>query len=264
MLDWNGILAQVSTTPVNLFREFVPWYWIFYLVSFLLVFFLSLRRLDAKEGLSRNEFYNLSLATWVGLIIGARVGYILIYVPAGARLDPIVYIDLSTGGMSFHGALIGGIIAAWLMSLRQKTPLLTFTDLIVVPLPLALFLGRIGNLINGELWGRPTDLPWGIVVPQAGPEPRHPSQLYEAMGEGILLWLLLRWLEPKTRRRGQVSALFLILYSLIRFGLEFFRAPDPQIGLTTLALTLGQWLSILLLTCGIILWIRLSVKPRPV
>ena len=190
----------------------------------------------------------------LGVVIGGRTGYVLFYNPAHYLSHPGDILAVWQGGMSFHGGFAGLIAAAWLFCRRHGLSLLRLLDLSAASVPLALFLGRLANFINGELWGRPTDVPWAMVFPRAGPEPRHPSQLYEAGLEGIVLFLVLWWLIVRYRalaRPGLVAGVFTSGYALSRIFVEFFREPDRQIGyLAGGWLTMGMVLSLPLLAVG--------------
>ncbi len=191
----------------------------------------------------------------VGIIVGGRLGYVLFYHWAQYIAHPLKIFYVWEGGMSFHGGLIGLILAAYLFTRRGRLPFLTFMDALSVVAPIGLFFGRIANFINGELYGRVTDVRWGMIFPGAGPYPRHPSQLYEAFGEGLLLFIILLSLARRTsitRRSGCLSGIFLIGYSLIRFVVEYFREPDYHIGYLWHYFTMGQLLSLPLLITGII------------
>jgi len=160
------------------------------------------------------------------------------------------------GGMSFHGGLLGVIIAIWLYARRHRHDWLRTTDFIAPLVPLGLGAGRLGNFINAELWGRPTDVPWAMIFPNVDDVPRHPSQLYEFAFEGVVLFLLLWWFSSKPRPRGAVSGLFLLGYGIFRFSVEFTRQPDSFLGLLALGLSMGQWLSLPMILLGTVLLVR--------
>jgi phosphatidylglycerol:prolipoprotein diacylglycerol transferase len=166
------------------------------------------------------------------------------------------------GGMAFHGGLLGALVAMWIFSRRQNTPFFAVTDFVARYVPIGLFTGRIGNLINGELWGKPTNVPWAMVFPDAGPEPRHPTQLYEAFLEGIVLFAALHFFSRRSPPTMAVSGLFLLLYGIFRFLIEFVRLPDAHIGYLAFGwLTMGQILSFPMIIVGILLLVLAYRRP---
>jgi phosphatidylglycerol:prolipoprotein diacylglycerol transferase len=166
--------------------------------------------------------------------------------------DPLEIIAVWHGGMSFHGGLIGTAIAGWWFCNRKALPFWAVADRVIVTAPIGLGLGRLGNFINGELYGRVTELPWGMIFPDAGPLPRHPSQLYEAFMEGVVLLIVLWFLRKKSFRHGMMIGFFLTLYGTFRFFLEFLREPDPQLGFVVGPLTMGQLLSAVMIGAGVL------------
>lgn len=241
----------------------VRWYGIMYLLGFAGCWLILRHRTKKFPGWETNErvsdliFYNA-----LGVILGGRLGYILFYSLPLALKDPAVIFRIWEGGMSFHGGLLGVLVATWLFARKFQYPLLMMGDLIAPCVPLALMFGRIGNFINGELWGKVTDVPWGMVFPHVGPLPRHPSQLYAALLEGALLFLILMCYSKRPRKIGSVSGMFLLLYGLIRIFEEFFRQPDPQYGYLAWGwLTMGQVLSLPMVMLGLIFLVR-SKKAR--
>jgi phosphatidylglycerol:prolipoprotein diacylglycerol transferase len=223
------------------------------------------------------------LAVWIifGVILGGRLGWVLIYgtvlcsvtpdyaqfcdgLPMGFLTDPVRIIAAWEGGMSFHGGLLGVLIAVWLFSRRNKISMLSLADLVCVFAPVTIFIVRIANFINDELWGRVTNVPWAMVFPRGGPLPRHPSQLYEAALEGVVLFVILQvalYLFRAHRKPGLISALFLLGYGTFRFICEFFREPDTQfIGPVSMgmALSIPIWLG-----AGVLFWIALRKPQRP-
>ena len=192
----------------------------------------------------------------IGIILGGRLGYILFYNFKYYLENPLEILMLWNGGMSFHGGLIGVIIASQLFSNKHKVAQFIFLDLVALSAPIGIFLGRIANFINSELYGRAADLPWSVQFILIDNIRRHPSQLYEAFFEGIILFFLLRYFFKKNylQNPGKISFLFLIFYSIFRFFAEFFRSPDPQIGYLILNLTLGQLISVFFLITGSLLF----------
>ena len=193
----------------------------------------------------------------LGVVLGGRLGYCLFYKP-GFYLDhPLEILSVWQGGMSFHGGLMGVIVAMlWFARSRQR-PWLEVADFVAPCVPTGLAAGRIGNFINGELWGRVADpaLPWAMVFRGAGDVPRHPSQIYQFLLEGLLLFVLLWWFARRPSARGQVSAVFLMGYGVLRFVAEYFREPDQFLGLLALNLSMGQWLCVPMVLLGVGLWL---------
>lgn len=233
----------------------VHWYGLMYLLGFIAAWGLAmLRQRRPDSGWSAEEVSDLIFFAALGVIIGGRLGYMLFYDFSTLIHKPWAAFMLWQGGMSFHGGLIGVITAMWLFARKSRKNFLKVTDFIAPLVPVGLALGRLGNFINGELWGRPTDIPWGMVFPLADNQPRHPSQLYEFFLEGVLLFVFLWWYSSRPRSTGKVSGWFLIAYSLARICVEFFREPDQHIGYIAFGwLTMGQLLSLPMLAVGIIL-----------
>ena len=225
----------------------IHWYGLAYIVSMVLGW-RYVRSLAANErlwgGASPVTPAELDdLLTWVvvGVIAGGRIGYAVLYQPGMVLENPVSLIAVWEGGMSFHGGMLGTILAMVLFARRRGIPVWSTLDVVAAAVPIGLFFGRIANFVNAELWGRPTDLPWGMVFPGAGPEPRHPSQLYEAALEGIVLFLVLRWLTHSRialTRPARVGGAFVAGYGVCRILVEFVRVPDAHIGY------LGGWVTI--------------------
>lgn len=238
----------------------VRWYALAYLGGFIFGW-LYAKRLTRKFQGRPNALDFDDFLTWavIGVILGGRIGYILFYNFTEYLADPLAIFAVWRGGMSFHGGLIGMIAAILLFCRARSIPLLRFGDVIACVVPIGIFLGRIANFINGELWGRTADVPWAIVFPGAGPLPRHPSQLYEALLEGVLLFALL-WLLARSPRvwnkPGILCGTFLLGYGAARLFVEHFREPDAQLGFLLGGLTMGQWLSVPMLAIGLILIFR--------
>lgn len=190
--------------------------------------------------------------TWVGLVSG-RLGAFLLYEPARLLADPLALFRISEGGMSFYGGVLGVVLFLLGYTAYFSLDCFAITDIIVQAFPIAIAFGRLGNILNGELWGRVTSVPWGYVYQAraAGTLRRHPSPCYELLLEGILLWSVLYKLRPRCTRPGELSALFLVFYALFRFAAEFFREPDPPYGLLWLNLTSGQWFALPMILGGI-------------
>lgn len=235
----------------------VRWYGLAYVAGFALAAYV-LHRLNKRweVGLTIDQEIDVVLAAVIGLMVGARLGYVLFYGGSEYLRDPLKVFATWEGGMSFHGGLIGVLIAGWVMSRRLKVPFLRLADLGAVGAPIGLFLGRVSNFINGELWGRVTTVPWGVVFPGAGPLPRHPSQLYEAVLEGLVLFGVLISLSRVKRPDGTMLGMLLLLYASFRIFVEFFREPDVQLGFVAGPFTMGQVLSVPMVVVGAILLLR--------
>lgn len=245
------------------------WYGLAYVAGFLCA--IAIMYVVGKRWKTRFDFDSLCivlLCAMIGVIVGGRLGYVLFYNFEMYAADPLSILDFSRGGMSFHGGFVGALIAGIVASRIIKMPFLSLVDLAMIGVPLGLLFGRCANFINGELWGAPTDLPWGVVFGgAAGTEPRHPSQLYEAFFEGIVLFVVLFVLSRKQPPfpQGTYSGVFMLGYGICRFMVEFIREPDVQLGyLWGGWLTMGQVLSLPLILAGIALLIyaRKTKKPQ--
>src|SRR3546814_719649 len=204
------------------------------------------------------------LWTTLGIVLGGRLGYVLFYNLDMYLADPLQIFVIWRGGMSFHGGLLGVVSATWLFARQRGLPILALGDLIACAAPIGLFFGRIANFINGELYGRPTDLPWAMVFPNGGPMPRHPSQLYEAFLEGVFLFVLLTILAHRPgiyRSPGLLTGIFLTGYGFARFFVEFAREPDAQLGLVLGPYSLGQVLTVPLILLGVYLTVHARGHP---
>ena len=236
----------------------IRWYGTMYLIGFLVSYLLVKYQIRTK-GLNFTRDFVDSLYSYIilGLLIGARLGYVLFYNVSYYIHKPLEVFAIWHGGMSFHGGFIGCIIAGILIAKKFRTDFWQICDLVIVTAPVGLGLGRIGNFINGELYGRVTDVPWAMDFPAGGGLPRHPSQIYEFALEGVILFTILWILKDRNWRSGILSALFIVLYGLFRFLIEFFREPDPQLGLILGPFTMGQALSFLMILFGVgILYFR--------
>jgi len=250
----------------------IRWYGLMYLVGLLGAWWLGRRRARRPgSGWRPEQVDDLLFYGALGVVLGGRIGYVLFYGLQGWIEDPLRILRVWEGGMSFHGGLLGVILALWLYARRQGLPLFRVTDFVAPLVPLGLFAGRIANFINGELWGAPTRLPWGMQVEcarfvslcrdklglPAGTHlspPLHPTQLYEALLEGALLFLILWLFSARPRPRMAVSGLFLLGYGLFRFAVEFVRMPDVQLGYLAFGwLTMGQLLSLPMILLGLAL-----------
>jgi phosphatidylglycerol---prolipoprotein diacylglyceryl transferase len=239
----------------------VRWYALAYIAGLLIGWRYCLVLADRPPRLiERRDIDDFLVWATLGVVLGGRIGYVLFYQPGYYLQHPVEALYLWHGGMSFHGGALGVTLAIMLFTRARRLPVLAFSDVIAEAIPIGLFFGRIANFINGELFGRETDVPWAMAFPNGGPVPRHPSQLYEAVCEGLLLFLLLLLAEHRGARRrpGIVTGLFLVGYAVARMSGELFRQPDAQLGFLVLGTTMGQLLSIPVLIAGILLiwWAR--------
>ncbi len=251
------VFPQVDPVIFSIGPLGVRWYGLMYLLGFAFALWMANRRADKPgSGWTREQVSDLLFAGFLGVVIGGRVGYVLFYGFDFWLQDPLYIFKVWTGGMSFHGGLLGVITAMLWYARKNQRRFFTVADLISPLVPFGLGAGRIGNFINGELWGRTTNVPWGIVFPHGGPLPRHPSQLYEFALEGVILLLILNWFIRKPRPAGAVSGLFLFGYGSFRFIIEYFREPDAQLGLFADFISMGQILSLPMVIAGavIMLW----------
>ena len=241
----------------------VRWYGMMYLLSFVGGYFMMIHICRLRQyPLGREAVADLLFYSVIGVIAGGRLGYTLFYHPAYYLRFPHEILYVWEGGMSFHGGLIGVFLVLLWFSRRRNIPLLQLGDLAVAAVPIGLGLGRIGNFINGELWGRQTDLFWGVVFTAAGVEPRHPSQLYEAFLEGFVLLLIIYALHRAAAKRGVPVAVFLIGYGVSRFVVEFVREPDAHLGFLWGGATMGQILSIPMVIVGTLVLVLISRRKK--
>lgn len=274
------LLHQVDPVAVSLGPLSVHWYGLMYLLGFLVAWWLGRRRIRAGRlpGIDQDGFGDLLFYGLIGVIVGGRLGSVLFYDFGTYLQNPLQILKVWEGGMSFHGGLIGVLVASWLWSRRHGQHFFDTMDFVAPLVPAGLGFGRIGNYIGGELWGKYTEGGWGVVFPSGLPEPyrnldpaalqaqfeagaldayaRHPSQLYQALLEGLALFCVLWWFSSKPRPRYAVSGLFALLYGLFRFAVEFVRVPDAHLGYLAFGwLTMGQVLSLPLVLLGLfLLW----------
>jgi phosphatidylglycerol---prolipoprotein diacylglyceryl transferase len=246
------------------------WYGLMYVAGFTSSYLLvqhqlkKMRREPGRKGGSAQRAVNAipdafvdSVYTYlvIGLILGARLGYVLFYDLASYTRNPLEVFAVWHGGMSFHGGMIGSLLTGYLCCRKYQVDFWLAADLVVVTAPIGLGFGRLGNFINGELYGRVTDVPWAMIFPGGGPLPRHPSQLYEFALEGVVLFTILWQLKNRKHAPGAMTAAFLVLYGLFRTIVEFFRQPDAQLGFIAGPFTMGQVLSVLTMLAGIVLYV---------
>ena len=254
------IHPQFDPVAISIGPLAVHWYGLMYLAGFAAFLILGKRRAAAQpwHGMTAADLDDL--LTWgvVGVIAGGRLGQVLFYEPAHYLAHPLEILAVWKGGMSFHGGFLGVLAAMAVWARRHDKTFFQVMDFIAPLVPLGLMAGRIGNFINGELWGRVADatLPWAMVFPRVDALPRHPSPLYQAAGEGLLLFVLLWWYSSRRRPLGAVSGLFLIGYGVLRFVAEYFREPDAGIFGLSYTVSMGQWLSLPMVAVGIYLIIR--------
>ena len=236
----------------------IRWYGLMYLTAFAAVIVLGRMRIRTQPWLSisSRDLDDMLFYGVLGVVLGGRLGYILFYKPLEYLHDPIRIFFVWEGGMSFHGGFLGVILAMLWFARSHGKKWLQVTDFIAPLCPLGLGAGRVGNFINGELWGRPSDLPWAMVFPQVDGLARHPSQLYEFLLEGLVLFALVWFYSRRWRPLGAVSGMFLAGYGVLRFLVEFTREPDSFLGLLSLELSMGQWLSLPMIAAGVamIIW----------
>ena len=259
------MLTQLLTFPnidpilLELGPVKVRWYGVMYLIGFIAAMWLANRRADKpNSGWTREQVSDLLFFGFLGVILGGRMGYVFFYQTQRFLDDPLYLFQIWTGGMSFHGGLIGVLVAiAWFARKYQKR-FLEVGDFVAPLIPVGLGMGRLGNFINGELWGRAADVPWAMVFPgrEAGGIARHPSQLYEFALEGVVLFILLQWFASKPRKAGAVGGLFLAGYGCFRFIVEYFREPDAHLGILGAGMSMGQWLSAPMIILGLFLLFR--------
>ena len=255
---------EIDPVLVQLGPFAIRWYALAYIAG-LVIGWRIMRTVSQQQPrlLTTAKIDDFLLWAALGVILGGRLGYVLFYRPLFYFTHPQDLIAVWQGGMSFHGGLLGVFVAIWWTARQAKVGFLRLGDVVAPVVPIGLFFGRIANFINGELWGRVTDVPWAMIFPTGGPIPRHPSQLYEAFCEGIVLFSIMMVLVFRTRLRerpGFVGGAFLVLYGLARSSMEFFREPDANLGFILLDfITMGQLLSLPMIAVG--LWLMWNAKP---
>lgn len=242
----------------------IGWYGLMYALAFLTAYWYGLR-VSRQPGspVSSEQIPNLFTYVIVGVIVGGRLGWVIFYGGMPYLEQPLRILETWKGGMSFHGGLLGVTLALWIYAGRNRIPLLALADIVALWVPVGLFLGRIGNFINGELYGMKTNGSWGVIFP-GDPQrlPRHPTQLYEAFGEGVVIFAVLWLLRARVRRVGLQPAVFLLLYGIARLAVEFVRLPDADIGYLWRFVTMGQLLSLPMLLVGLV-WTLFLLLRKP-
>tara|TARA_B100002052_G_scaffold249588_1_gene236901 strand:+ start:231 stop:1007 length:777 start_codon:yes stop_codon:yes gene_type:complete len=256
------IIIQPSIDPIIISLGFldIRWYSLAYIFAFIFGSIL-IKNLNKQSYnlLSNTQIDNFFIWAVIGVIIGGRLGYVFFYQPKLFFLDPLYLFEIWKGGMSFHGGLIGMILSIYLFGKKNNVNFFYLSDLVSIVTPIGLFLGRVSNFINTELYGRITDFPFAFIYPLIDNNPRHPSQLYEAFFEGVVLFIILYLIFIKNSKKytaGIISAYFLILYSIFRFLIEFLREPDSHLGLFLNYFSMGQILCIPILFAGILILFR--------
>lgn len=263
---------QIDPVAIQLGPIAIHWYGLTYLAAFGLFLWLGnlrlkhppFNRLQGSAQWQRRDVEDLLFYGVVGVIVGGRLGYCLFYKPAYYLGHPLEIFAIWQGGMSFHGGLLGVIVAMVVFAKVRQRSWLQVIDFVAPCVPTGLAAGRVGNFINGELWGRvaAADLPWAMVFPQSGSMlPRHPSQVYQFLLEGLLLFIILWLYARKERKPGQVGAAFLIGYGFFRFVAEYFREPDEYLGLLSFGMSMGQWLCLPMMLGGVVLWVWAGQHP---
>jgi phosphatidylglycerol---prolipoprotein diacylglyceryl transferase len=256
----------IDPVAISLGPFAIRWYALAYIVGLLIGWRYCLRlAADLPHLVRRQDIDDFLVWATLAVVLGGRIGYVLFYNPGYYFAHPLQAFYVWQGGMSFHGGAIGVTIAIILYCRARQIRIFAFSDIITEAIPIGLLFGRIANFINGELYGRPSNVPWAMIFPNGGPVPRHPSQLYEAVCEGILLFLLLFIAERRGARSspGMATGLFLAGYAVARMSGELFRQPDPQLGYLIFGTTMGQLLSIPLLIAGILIMAWARRAPRP-
>lgn len=244
---------QIDPVAISLGPLTIHWYGVTYLVAFLAGWWLAkYRARQPNSGWKPDEIGDIVFYIVLGVIAGGKIGSVLFYQWDAFLADPLILVNLTKGGMSFHGGFLGVLAAFYLYARNTGRTFFEVADFIAPAFPIGLGAGRVGNFINGELWGRVTDVPWGMVFPHVGPEARHPNQLYQFFFEGIVLFAVVWWFSSRPRPRMAVSGVFVLMYGIYRFMIEFVREPDKHLGFIAFDwLTMGQLLSLPMILVGL-------------
>ena len=247
-------INNFDPVALEIFSLQIRWYSLAYIVGILLGWILA-KKIFIQSLEIKNKFDDYLFYLIIGIIFGGRLGYIFIYNFNFYLNNPLDIFKIWEGGMSFHGGLIGIILTSMIFARKNNQNVFSYLDIVALVAPIGIFFGRLANFINSELYGEVTNLPWAVIFVQIDNLPRHPSQIYEALSEGIILFLILIYFKNKYLiKPGVISGLFLIFYSIFRFFVEFFRIPDEQLGYVFLNLSMGQVMSLILIFSGIILF----------
>lgn len=261
------IHPQFDPVAIHLGPLAIRWYGLMYLIGFITLWLLGRWRIKTQpwSGFTAKQLEDLIFYGVLGVVLGGRLGYVLFYKPEYYFAHPQEIFAVWQGGMAFHGGFLGVLAAAWWFGRRTGKSFLQIMDFVAPLVPIGLALGRLGNFINGELPGRATDVPWGMVFPQVDNVVRHPSQLYQMGLEGISLFLILWIFSTRQRPRGAVSGAFLLGYGCFRFIAEYFRQPDDFLGFLALGFSMGQWLSLPMIIAGsgLLIWAYRHKAPAP-
>lgn len=254
------IHPSIDPVAIQLGPLAIHWYGLMYVTGFLAFLLLGRWQIAHRQwhGWTYEMLDDALFYGALGVVLGGRLGYVLFYQPAYFVTHPAEIFAVWQGGMSFHGGFLGVLVAMWLLTRKYPMHWLKITDFIAPLVPIGLGAGRMGNFINGELWGRPTTAEYGMVFPHVDTLPRHPSQLYEFALEGVALFVILWIFSNKQRKVGMISALFLMAYGAFRFLVEFTREPDDFLGLLSLGLSMGQWLSLPMILAGFWMYLYAS------
>lgn len=262
---------QIDPVALQIGPLAIHWYGLTYLAAFGLFYWLGTWRLrhlpfagiTQPQAWARRDVEDILFLGVLGVVLGGRLGYVVFYKPLYYLSHPLEVFAVWQGGMSFHGGLVGVMLAMLWYARSRGRPFMQVMDFVAPCVPTGLAAGRVGNFINGELWGRVADpsLPWGMVFRGAGDLPRHPSQVYQFLLEGLLLFVLLWLYARKPRATGRVSAMFLLGYGVFRFIAEFFREPDAHLGLLSLGMSMGQWLCVPMVIAGAVMWWWFGRRP---
>jgi len=265
-VNFSELMGEHSEIAFSVFGLPIRWYALAYLAGIFLGYWYLLKLISQPGApMARRHADDMIFYAMLGIILGGRLGYVLFYNLESYLKDPAGIFRLWDGGMSLHGGVLGVLIAIWYVTRKEKLSFLRFCDYIACTIPFGLFLGRLANFVNGELWGRITDVPWAIIFPRGGVEPRHPSQLYEAGLEGIVMMAVLAFLFWRTDARykpGFLVGMASIIYGISRFVVEYFREPDVQRMnvVEATGLSMGQWLTVPMILIG--LWLVVTAKRR--
>lgn len=265
-VNFTELMGEHSEVAFSVFGLPIRWYALAYLAGIFLGYWYLLKLIDQPGApMARRHADDMIFYAMLGIILGGRLGYVLFYNLESYLQSPAAIFRLWDGGMSLHGGVLGVLLAIWYVTRKEKLNFLRFCDYIACTIPFGLFLGRLANFVNGELWGRVTDVPWAIIFPRGGPDPRHPSQLYEAGLEGIVMMAVLAFFFWRTDARykpGFLVGMASILYGLSRFTVEYFREPDVQRMnvVEATGLSMGQWLTVPMLVIGA--WLVATAKGR--